>query len=66
MVSVTEEHRMAATTQAPIKVSLEIKDKIHYLAAFEEASQAEIAPVLIGKRRQLADVRAALYAVAVR
>ena len=34
---------MAATTQAPIKVRLETKDKIRYLAAFEDASHAEIA-----------------------
>jgi hypothetical protein len=33
---------MAATTQAPIKVRLETKDNIRYLAAFEDASQAEI------------------------
>jgi hypothetical protein len=45
MVSVAEEHRMAATTQAPITVSLETKDKIRYLAAFEDVSPAEIAPV---------------------
>ena len=43
MVSVTEEHRMAATTQAPITVSLETKDKIRYLAALKDASQARIA-----------------------
>jgi hypothetical protein len=33
---------MAATTQAPIKVRLETKEKIRYLAAFEDASRAEI------------------------
>jgi hypothetical protein len=33
---------MAATTQAPIKVRLETKDKIRCLAAFEDAIQAEI------------------------
>ena len=34
---------MAATSQAPITVRLETTDKIRYLAAFEDASQAEIA-----------------------
>lgn len=33
---------MATTTQAALKVRLETKDKIRYLAAFEDASQAEI------------------------
>jgi hypothetical protein len=38
----TEEQRMAATTQAPITVRPETEDKIRYHAACKDASQAEI------------------------